>query len=128
MTDRIVSKFGAFTSASEVAAGHDLTGVTAIVTGGASGIGFETAKALSAQGCQVVLAVRRPDQGLTAADEIAKSSRGPKPRICPPSRIMTRLHSARADGRCDMTSTIWPSARAVAMAWFRACTPGSSRL
>ena len=75
MTDRIVSSFGAFSSASEVAAGHYLTGVTAILTGAASGIGFETAKALSMQGAQVVLAVRRPDQGLAAADEIARTSR-----------------------------------------------------
>lgn len=42
MSEAIVSAFGPFSTAREVAAGHDLSGKTAIVTGGATGIGIET--------------------------------------------------------------------------------------
>ena len=63
MTDRITSPFGAYTAAREVTAGHDLTGVNAIVTGGASGIGVETARALAKAGAEVTLAVRNQAAG-----------------------------------------------------------------
>jgi NAD(P)-dependent dehydrogenase (short-subunit alcohol dehydrogenase family) len=52
------SKFGARTTALEVIAGHDLHGRDAIVTGGASGIGVETVRALATAGARVVLAAR----------------------------------------------------------------------
>ncbi|WP_405160907.1 SDR family NAD(P)-dependent oxidoreductase [Nocardia sp. NBC_01499] len=45
-------------TALEVVACHDLTGKEAIVTGGAAGLGFETARALAAAGARVVLASR----------------------------------------------------------------------
>jgi len=45
----------------------DLAGRTAIVTGASSGIGLETAKALSAHGARVVLAVRDAARGDKAA-------------------------------------------------------------
>ncbi|WP_374572928.1 oxidoreductase [Phenylobacterium sp.] len=71
--DRVTSPFGAFTSAREVAAGHDLTGRTAIVTGGASGIGIETARALALAGAEVTLAVRNLEAGMAAATDINDS-------------------------------------------------------
>jgi len=74
--DRITSPFGAYTPAREVAAGHDLTGKTAIVTGGATGIGIETARALAEQGADVVLAVRKPDLAKAAVAEISKTAKG----------------------------------------------------
>jgi NAD(P)-dependent dehydrogenase (short-subunit alcohol dehydrogenase family) len=58
MPDTITSKFGAKSTALEVIAGHDLHGRDAIVTGGASGIGVETVRALAAAGARVVLAAR----------------------------------------------------------------------
>ncbi|MDP9238204.1 MAG: oxidoreductase [Chloroflexota bacterium] len=51
-------KFGARSTALEVIAGHDLRGRDAIVTGGASGIGIETVRALATAGARVVIAAR----------------------------------------------------------------------
>ena len=45
----------------------DLAGQTVIVTGGNSGIGLETAKALTAHGARVILAVRDEAKGARAA-------------------------------------------------------------
>ena len=57
----IGSGFGARTTADEVLAGLDLTGRTALVTGGYSGIGLETTRALAKAGAHVVVPARRPD-------------------------------------------------------------------
>jgi NAD(P)-dependent dehydrogenase (short-subunit alcohol dehydrogenase family) len=71
MTDRITTPFNAESTAAEVIAGIDLTGRRAIVTGGASGIGVETARALAGAGAEVTLAVRNLEAGeRTAADII----------------------------------------------------------
>jgi NAD(P)-dependent dehydrogenase (short-subunit alcohol dehydrogenase family) len=48
--------------------GIDLTGRTAIVTGGYSGIGTETARALAGAGAHVIVPARRPD---TACENLA---------------------------------------------------------
>jgi NAD(P)-dependent dehydrogenase (short-subunit alcohol dehydrogenase family) len=53
-----------------VAEGVVLEGVTAIVTGGASGIGVETARALARQGAAVTLAVRDMGAGTRVAADI----------------------------------------------------------
>jgi cation diffusion facilitator CzcD-associated flavoprotein CzcO len=53
------TSFGFHSTAADVIAGVDLTGKRAIVTGGAAGIGIETARALSTAGASVTLAVRR---------------------------------------------------------------------
>jgi NAD(P)-dependent dehydrogenase (short-subunit alcohol dehydrogenase family) len=74
MTDRIVSPFGAFTPARDVVAGHDLRGMSAVVTGGASGIGVETARALAQAGAAVTLAVRSPGAGEAAAADINRAA------------------------------------------------------
>jgi NAD(P)-dependent dehydrogenase (short-subunit alcohol dehydrogenase family) len=67
---RITTPFDARSTAAEVIAGVDLTGKRAVVTGGASGIGLETARALAAAGAQVTLAVRNIDAGERAAADI----------------------------------------------------------
>jgi NAD(P)-dependent dehydrogenase (short-subunit alcohol dehydrogenase family) len=57
---RINSGFGASTTAAEVLDGIDLTGKHVLVTGGYSGIGLETTRAVAAAGAQVVVPARRP--------------------------------------------------------------------
>ena len=66
----IVSAFGARSTAAEVVAGLSLVGRRAMVTGGASGLGFETSSALAAAGAHVTLAVRNVSQGYQAASAI----------------------------------------------------------
>jgi NAD(P)-dependent dehydrogenase (short-subunit alcohol dehydrogenase family) len=65
---KIGSGLGAETTAAEVLAGLDLTGKLALVTGGYSGIGLETTRALVNAGAQVVVPARRPD---TAREALA---------------------------------------------------------
>jgi NAD(P)-dependent dehydrogenase (short-subunit alcohol dehydrogenase family) len=56
---KIGSGFGATSTAAEVVAGIDLTGKLAVVTGGYSGIGLETTRALAGAGAHVVVPARR---------------------------------------------------------------------
>ena len=67
----ISTQFDATSTAADVVAGHDLTGRRAIVTGGGSGIGVETVRALASAGAEVTIAVRDPEQGERAAQDIA---------------------------------------------------------
>ena len=72
---RITAPFGRQSTAVEVAKGINLSGKRAIVTGAASGIGIETARALAHTGAVVTLAVRNTDAGTqTAADITATTS------------------------------------------------------
>src|SRR3954470_19485276 len=71
---RITTPFSYHSTATEVIAGVDLTGRRAIVTGGASGIGIETARALAGAGAQVTLAVRDLDAGARTAADIGTSA------------------------------------------------------
>ncbi|WP_316772472.1 SDR family NAD(P)-dependent oxidoreductase [Streptomyces sasae] len=75
MTDNLVTTpFGAQTTAAETLAGIDLSGRRAIVTGGASGIGRETARVLSAAGAEVVIGVRNLAAGAQVAEEITPAA------------------------------------------------------
>ena len=58
----IGSGFGYRSTAQEVVDGVDLSGKTAIVTGGYSGLGLETVKALAGAGAHVIVPARRPAQ------------------------------------------------------------------
>ncbi|HWI71664.1 MAG TPA: SDR family NAD(P)-dependent oxidoreductase [Baekduia sp.] len=62
----IGSGFGAATTAAEVLDGLDLTGRLAIVTGGYSGLGLETVRALTGAGAAVVVPARRPEHAREA--------------------------------------------------------------
>ena len=71
---RITTSFGFHSTATEVAAGIDLSGKRAIVTGASSGIGIETARTLAAIGAEVTLAVRDTAAGERAAADITAST------------------------------------------------------
>lgn len=74
---RISTGFGFTSTASEVLAGVDLTGRTVIVTGGASGIGIETVRALARAGADVTIAARRPDAAEAVASDLRAATRNP---------------------------------------------------
>src|SRR5450432_1185642 len=71
---RIATPFGFDSTAAQVAAGIDLIGKRAIVTGGSSGIGVETARVLAAAGAEVTLAVRNTAAGEPTAADITAST------------------------------------------------------
>ncbi|MFJ3334869.1 SDR family NAD(P)-dependent oxidoreductase [Streptomyces sp. NPDC086766] len=58
--NKIGSGFGATSTAEDVLRGIDLTGRLALVTGGYSGLGLETTRALTRAGARVVVPARRP--------------------------------------------------------------------
>ncbi|MCM2477520.1 SDR family NAD(P)-dependent oxidoreductase [Rhizobium sp. CG5] len=60
------SGFGPQTTAAEVLTGIDLSGKIAIVTGGHSGLGLETTRALAGAGARVIVAARHPGAAETA--------------------------------------------------------------
>ncbi len=70
----ITTPFGATSTALEVVDGIDLAGRTAVVTGAASGIGVETARALARTGAAVTLAVRDVDAGRRVARDITATT------------------------------------------------------
>ncbi|MFD9492796.1 SDR family NAD(P)-dependent oxidoreductase [Streptomyces sp. NPDC060005] len=67
---KIGSGFGAKSTADEVLEGMDLSGKLAIVTGGYSGIGLETTRALARAGAHVVVPARRPEAAREALEGI----------------------------------------------------------
>jgi NAD(P)-dependent dehydrogenase (short-subunit alcohol dehydrogenase family) len=70
----IHTPFGFAATAAEVAAGIDLTGRRAMVTGASSGLGVETARALAGTGAEVTLAVRDVEAGERAAKDITATT------------------------------------------------------
>jgi NAD(P)-dependent dehydrogenase (short-subunit alcohol dehydrogenase family) len=80
-TAEIETPFGAETTAAEVVEGVDLTDKRAVVTGGASGIGVETARALAGAGAEVTLAVRRTGDGEEVAREIRSTTGNDEVRV-----------------------------------------------
>ncbi len=79
----ITTAFTAESTAAEVIEGIDLTGRRAIVTGGASGIGIETARALAGAGAEVTLAVRNVAAGERTADDIIASTGNKQVLVAP---------------------------------------------
>jgi NAD(P)-dependent dehydrogenase (short-subunit alcohol dehydrogenase family) len=70
----IKTRFGSSSTAGEVAAGIDLSGHRVVVTGAASGLGVETARALAGTGAEITLAVRDTAAGERTAKDIAEST------------------------------------------------------
>lgn len=79
--DLITTPFGFASTADQVIAGVDLSGQRAIVTGGSSGIGIETARALASAGADVTLAVRNLDAGRKVANAISASTNNPNVHV-----------------------------------------------
>ena len=69
--------FGHGTEAGDVVKGVSLAGKTAIVTGGASGLGVETARALLKAGAAVTLPVRSPERGAEVAKSLSEDTGNP---------------------------------------------------
>ncbi len=78
---RIATGFDSRSTAAEVVAGIDLSGKRALITGGASGIGVETARALAGAGAEVTLAVRDPRAAGRVAADITASSGNPNVHV-----------------------------------------------
>jgi NAD(P)-dependent dehydrogenase (short-subunit alcohol dehydrogenase family) len=73
-TATVNTPFGEHSTAQEIAAGIDLSGRRAIVTGASSGIGVETARVLADRGAAVTLAVRDTEAGASVATGIREST------------------------------------------------------
>lgn len=73
----ITSPFGAASTAREVLCGIDLSGCVAIVTGGYSGIGLETVRALAAAGAKVVVPARSCAKAKNALGDLPNVSLAP---------------------------------------------------
>jgi hypothetical protein len=108
----LTTPFGFASTAAEVVEGLDLTGTRAIVTGAASGIGVETARALAGAGAEVTLAVRDTDAGARTAADIAATTDGATPRV----------EALDARRRASRRST-WPTGRP----WRRSSRAGTGR-
>ncbi|MEV6375259.1 SDR family NAD(P)-dependent oxidoreductase [Micromonospora musae] len=65
----ITTPFSARATAAEILTGVDLTGRRMIVTGGASGLGGETTRALAGAGAQVTIATRNPAAAKAIVEE-----------------------------------------------------------
>lgn len=68
MTER--SEFGFETTADEVLDGIDMTDRRVLITGGASGLGQETARAMAKRGALIIIAARDLEKGRTAREDI----------------------------------------------------------
>lgn len=68
----MASPYDSSSTANEVLDGIDLSGTYAVVTGGYSGLGLETTKALRMAGADVVVPARRPDHARDLLDGLAQ--------------------------------------------------------
>lgn len=68
---RVGSPFHAKSTGTEVLAGQNLSGKIAIVTGGYSGIGLETTRALAAAGARIIVPMRDPAKASVALADVA---------------------------------------------------------
>nr|GLL25809.1 short-chain dehydrogenase TIC 32, chloroplastic-like [Ipomoea trifida] len=72
------SGFGSASTADQVTLGIDASNLTAIVTGGASGIGLETVRVLAQRKVHVIIAARNTDAAKDAKDLILRDNRTAK--------------------------------------------------
>ncbi|KAK1284980.1 hypothetical protein QJS10_CPB20g00976 [Acorus calamus] len=88
------SGFGSASTAEQVTAGVDASNLTVIITGGASGIGKETARVLALRGAHVVIAARNIDAANEAKQSILKDT--PNARVDVMKLDLCSLKSIRA--------------------------------
>lgn len=74
MAGRITSQFDRRATALDVIKGRDLSGRVVLVTGAASGIGVETARAFASAGADLTLAVRDTAKGEVVAADLRKAT------------------------------------------------------
>lgn len=100
----IGSGFGAASTAADVIKGIDLSGKVAIVTGGYSGIGLETARVLGRAGASVIVPTRDREKAIRALDginvEIDEMDLLKRPRS-----TLSPKDSLRRAGRCTFSLT-----------------------
>lgn len=105
MSAQIATPYSALTTADEIVGALDLTGQRMIVTGGASGIGLETARSLARAGAEVTLAVRNVQAGEEAAAQIAESTGSKQTLVAPldlADQASVRSFVASWDGPLDV--------------------------
>ncbi len=95
------SGFDGKSTGAEVAAAFDLTGKTAVVTGGYSGIGLETVRVLADRGASVIVPVRSPDKASAALAGIAGNIRTLPMDLGDPGSVRSA-----ADQLCDELNTL----------------------
>jgi len=83
VTTHLTTPYSAETTADEIVSGLDLTGRRMIVTGGASGIGVETATSLARTGAEVTLAVRDLEAGDRVAAQITEATGNKQVLVAP---------------------------------------------
>jgi NAD(P)-dependent dehydrogenase (short-subunit alcohol dehydrogenase family) len=83
-----LSQFDAKSTAAEVVAPLDLSGRTYLITGGTSGLGLETARALAGQGADVLLTGRTADRARQAAQTVGGRCTGLELELTSPDSII----------------------------------------
>ncbi|MDO7836414.1 SDR family NAD(P)-dependent oxidoreductase [Sphingobium sp. HBC34] len=73
MQEAVASAYSRDSSAEEIARAVDLTGKLAVITGGAAGLGLETARALALAGADIFIAGRRPQVVAAAAQKLSET-------------------------------------------------------
>lgn len=94
-----MSDFGFSSTADEVLAGKDLSGRTILVTGGYSGLGKETARALAAKGAALIIAGRDATRLAAAADEIAEQTGAKVDTLTVDLASLASIRAAGAEAR-----------------------------
>jgi NAD(P)-dependent dehydrogenase (short-subunit alcohol dehydrogenase family) len=94
-----MSDFGFASTADDVLEGKDLKGRTVLVTGGYSGLGQETARAMAAKGAHVILSGRDATKLSAAADQIAEQTGAKVDTLVADLSSLASIRAAGEDAR-----------------------------
>jgi NAD(P)-dependent dehydrogenase (short-subunit alcohol dehydrogenase family) len=101
----IQTPFDSDSTALDVVEGIDLSGKRAVVTGGASGIGVETVRALASAGAEVTIAARKTGDAEAVAADVKQSTGNPAVLVAPlelTDRASIDAFAAGWDGPLDI--------------------------